>query len=456
MSEFPLSSSSLSRRRLLRHGGLGLAASMLPLGPAWGRLRLPDDSAIEAAERWRSELMQLVSDLVAVRSHSGESASDAQRIVQEWLARSAFRAEVSEDVPSRLSDHPEFMPPSPAGDGPFVNVVGVPEQGRAVPLGIFSHIDTEPVYDGWTTDPYAVSASEGRLYGLGTADDKGGVAAMLVAAAALSEAGDPLPTVMSLHGKGGGSRGSLPVFERFARHGQRFDAVLYTHPAETGRGLVDIKHEVQGALDLTLTVTGWRGAPLELGSPESAPFDTGGDALGAIQGALGHLRATTFAPHLMNVGQLESGDRVGAVPEAATARIRVLFTGDATWRELIADAQEQLADFVASLPVPEGRTYAATLEQQGLATNFGAVPWDSRSCRDLREAIASVTGTAPRSYRNHYAGDIRFPIRLLGAPTFGIGSLGGNFYGPNEWVDADDLVRLTAVIIATCRRWASS
>ena len=63
----------------------------------------------------------------------------------------------------------------------------------------------------------------------------------------------------------------------------------------------------------------------------------------------------------------------------------------------------------------------------------------------LRESITDITGIAPKSYPNHYAGDIRYPIRLLGVPAYGIGSLGGNFYGPNEWVDIDDLVKLTAV-----------
>lgn len=442
----------LSRRVLARHGLL-VAAGLSPLGRSLASAAVPPE-ALALAERHRADLLRLLSDLVSTRSHSGESAAAAQRPVAERLAENGYRVDVREDVPSRLVEHPEYMPPSPAGDGPFVNVVGLPPEGRGVDIGIFAHIDTEPVYEGWQTDPYAVTAADGRLYGLGTSDDKGGVAAMLIAAAVLAEQGDPLPTVMSLHGKGGGSRGSLPTFERFAREGTRFDAVLYAHPAETGRGLVDIKHEVQGALDLTLTVTGWRGEPLEIGSPESAPFDTGGDALRAIQGAIGHLRATTFVGHLVNVGELEAGDRVGAVPESARARIRILFTGSSGWRSLLEDSRAQLATFIDSLPAGSGR-YAATLEQQGLATNAGAVDWDSRHCRQLRASIEQVTGTAPASYRNHYAGDIRFPIRLLGAPAFGVGSLGGNFYGPNEWVDADDLVRLVAVIIATCRGWSA-
>ncbi|NKB87079.1 MAG: M20/M25/M40 family metallo-hydrolase [Acidobacteria bacterium] len=410
-------------------------------------------STLERSEARREELVELLKRLVAVRSQSGESAEEAQAIVTDYLGGLPYSVEPSADVPSRLSDHPEFMPPNPPGDGPFVNVVAVPRMNRPAPFGVFAHIDTEAVYDGWTTDPYAMTRVGKRLYGLGSADDKGGIAAMLVAASILAEQRGPLPTVMSLHGKGGGSRGSLPVFERFARRGTRFDAMLYSHPAETGHGLADVKNVVQGSLDLTLEVTGWRGEPLEMGGPESAPYDTGGDAVRAAWSVIERLRQTAFAGQLVNAGEFRGGDRVGAVPETARARIRVLFEGDATWRELLANAQQDMDRHLADLGGEPG--YSGTLVQDGLATNFGAVRWDSTWARGVRDAIGDVTGTPPNAYPNHYAGDIRYPIRLLDAPAFGIGSLGGNFYGPNEWVDEDDLVRLVAVIVETMHRWAA-
>jgi len=217
-----------SRRTFFAAGGSGLAMT-LALRPAgmWAAWQMtPGTEALELAERRRGELMSLLSELVAVRSHSGEPAERAQSVVTQYLAALPYRVEVTEDVPSRLQAHPEFMPPSPPGDGPFVNVVAHPEDGAGAPFGVFSHIDTEVPGEGWGTDPYQVTRVDGRLHGVGTADDKGGVAAMLVASAALHEMGSPLPTVMSLHGKGGGSRGSLPVFERFARAGTNFGARL--------------------------------------------------------------------------------------------------------------------------------------------------------------------------------------------------------------------------------------
>lgn len=34
-------------------------------------------------------------------------------------------------------------------------------------------------------------------------------------------------------------------------------------------------------------------------------------------------------------------------------------------------------------------------------------------------------------------------------------SLAGGFYGPDEWVDSDDLVRLVAIVMVCADRWAA-
>ena len=99
--------------------------------------------------------------------------------------------------------------------------------------------------------------------------------------------------------------------------------------------------------------------------------------------------------------------------------------------------------------------WQASLNLAGYRTNPGEAEWSLPVSRTLRSAIEEVTGRAPDAYPNHYAGDIRYPIRLLGVPAYGIGSTGGNFYGPNEWVDIDDLVNLVAVLVTTLRGWSA-
>ena len=406
----------VSRRSFVGAAALGAAA--LPLARAQV-LDFSDTGAIAAeqalsmAEDRREELIELLSRLVSIRSQSGEPAAAAQTIVKEFLAGLPYEVEEFADRPSVFAEHVEFTPPDPPGDGPFVNVVGRPAAGPGSQLVLFAHIDSHVVEDGWETDPYQAVADRGRLYGLGTADDKGGVAAMLVAAAALSDEGGPTPMVVSHHGKGGGSRGSLPVFERLKNSGEQIDAVLYVHPAETGRGLDNIKHIVRGALDVELTVDGWQGEQLEIGLPDSALWADGGNALEVCWQAIARLSEGVLQGTDVNVGRLEAGDRTGSVPDRARAQIRILFDGEQTWRDLVDAMRSELDSFAAALPPGRGE-YSASIDLAGPRSNPGAVPWDDPRCQVLRSAIEEVTGRAPSSYPNHYAGDIRFPIRLLG------------------------------------------
>ncbi|MGI9204728.1 MAG: M20 family metallopeptidase [Woeseiaceae bacterium] len=413
---------------------------------------VPSADALRLAERRREELVALLTEMIRVQSLSGESASDAQAVVKTYLGKLPYRIEESADRPSRYQEHAEYMPPNPPGDGPFINVVGWPERPSGKQYAMFSHIDTHSLDAGWVTEPLAPKAIGSRLYGLGTSDDKGGVAAMLVASAALAEAGEALPVVMSLHGKGGGGRGSLPVFERLSQEDHDIGAVLYVHPAETGRGLEDIKNAVQGIVDLKLTVSGWRAPPMEIGSTDSSAWDGGGNALDMCWRALQHLRNSVFADVLFNLGIMEGGDRVGSVADTAEATFRLKFSGSHTWGSLVDAARAALDELDATVSAQDS-PYQFALDTVGYRTNPGAADWNIPVSQVLRNSIEDVTGRAPDAYPNHYAGDIRYPIRLLGVPAYGIGSLGGNFYGPNEWVDIDDLVKLVAVLIQTLSGW---
>lgn len=46
-------------------------------------------------------------------------------------------------------------------------------------VGFLGHTDTVEYIEGWKTDPFEVTAKDGKLYGLGVCDMKGGIAAIL-------------------------------------------------------------------------------------------------------------------------------------------------------------------------------------------------------------------------------------------------------------------------------------
>src|SRR3954453_14371531 len=59
--------------------------------------------------------------------------------------------------------------------------------GNGPGLLLLGHTDVVPVGDGWTTDPFGGEVRDGRIYGRGASDMKGGLAAALTAIAALRD-----------------------------------------------------------------------------------------------------------------------------------------------------------------------------------------------------------------------------------------------------------------------------
>ena len=112
----------------------------------------------------RDAVLSLTRKLVAQRSESGRE-DGAAAVLREYLTAEGF-----DEVRT---------------DG-YGNVVGVLRGSRPGPRLLFDgHLDTVPVRSAaaWTHDPYAGELADGKLYGRGTSDMKGAVAAYAVAAA---------------------------------------------------------------------------------------------------------------------------------------------------------------------------------------------------------------------------------------------------------------------------------
>ena len=73
------------------------------------------------------------------------------------------------------------VPVEPGRDNVTVTLAG----GNGPGLLLLGHTDVVPVGDGWTVDPYGGLVRDGRIYGRGASDMKGGLAAALAALAAL-------------------------------------------------------------------------------------------------------------------------------------------------------------------------------------------------------------------------------------------------------------------------------
>jgi succinyl-diaminopimelate desuccinylase len=127
----------------------------------------------------RDELIALTRDLIRVPSvvRPGDPAATEARVaahVQTWLEGEGFPVEVQHVAPGRP------------------NVVacldGAPG-ARTLLLEGHTDVVTEGDPRAWTYPPFGAELVDGRIYGRGAADMKGGLAAAMVAAAAIKRSG---------------------------------------------------------------------------------------------------------------------------------------------------------------------------------------------------------------------------------------------------------------------------
>lgn len=130
-----------------------------------------------------------------------------------------------------------------AGDSeryPRTNVVARKEGSRPGPCIHFNgHIDVVEVGHGWTVEPFEGLVRDGKVYGRGACDMKGGLAAAVIAVEALLEEHNDLPGALEISGTvdeetgGYGGVGYLAKQGFFSR--PRVDHVIIPEPLNVDR-----------------------------------------------------------------------------------------------------------------------------------------------------------------------------------------------------------------------------
>lgn len=136
----------------------------------------PNDTALrDAIAARRDDLVTLTQDLIRIPTLNppGLNYREICGYLAERLAKSGFRVELvrAEGAPADSAKHPRW------------NIVARhegPQPGECVHFN--SHHDVVEVGHGWTTDPFGGEVRDGRVYGRGACDMKGGLAASIIAA----------------------------------------------------------------------------------------------------------------------------------------------------------------------------------------------------------------------------------------------------------------------------------
>ncbi|ALA19331.1 MULTISPECIES: acetylornithine deacetylase/succinyl-diaminopimelate desuccinylase family protein [unclassified Chelatococcus] len=148
---------------------------------------------LQAVQDRRDELAALTADLIRIPTVNppGENYLDCAEFVGERLRRRGFDIAYvrAEGTPGDSDRYPRW------------NVVARKEGARPGPCVHFnSHIDVVEAGAGWTRDPFGGQIEDGKVYGRGACDMKGGLAASIIAAEAFIDLMPDFPGAIEISG----------------------------------------------------------------------------------------------------------------------------------------------------------------------------------------------------------------------------------------------------------------
>jgi acetylornithine deacetylase len=366
---------------------------------------------------------ELLAGLVAIDSINpdlvpgGAGEANVAAFVAAWLERAGLEVSLEEAAPGRPN-----VVATAAGSGGG-------REGRSLLLN--AHMDVVGV-EGMT-DPFSPRIEAGRLYGRGGFDMKGGLAAIMLAAARVAGAGlrgDVIVTAVC--DEEYASLGSEAIAARVWA-----DAAIVTEP--TG---LDVCVAHKGFLWLEIETEG-------VAAHGSRP-DLGVDAIAAMGGVLTGIeqlaRALSAGPShpLLGTGSIhasliQGGSELSSYPDRCTLSVeRRTIPGET--RELV---ERQVRELAAGAAV---------------RTTFERAPFEVDPGADIVAAVrrhaASVLGREP-AVVGHSAWMDAAVLSAAGIPTVVFGPTGAGAHATEEWVDIASVAACAEVIEAVAREFCA-
>jgi acetylornithine deacetylase len=310
-------------------------------------------------------------------------------------------------------------------------------------LLLLGHTDVVPVGDGWTVDPYSGLLHDGRLYGRGASDMKGGLAAALVAMAALRDI--PLAGPVELAALIDEEETGKGIRAYISENDRRYIGCITAEPT-------DLQTIIAARGDSYLHVS-VHGRASHAGNPDGGANAIYGAA--AVVAEIEHLHQELAAtPHPLlgpatwSVGQINGGTGGSIVPaDCVLVADRRLLPGESP-AEVLADLGRRVA--------------ALRLEDRGLTVEL-AMPMEMPAFETAEDApLVQITETARRDAGGEpmplagwtAACDGGYIARDLGVPVvvLGPGSVTTQAHRADESVAVAELVTAARAYALTALR----
>jgi acetylornithine deacetylase/succinyl-diaminopimelate desuccinylase-like protein len=363
-------------------------------------------------------LQQTTLELVRIRSYTGDTREVAAAYARH-LEQIGLEVEVLWDFPN---DPCVVARLRGAGIGPTLEFNG--------------HLDTVPV------DHAAPYVKDGRIYGRGSADMKGGLAAMAEAARVIAESGVRLKGDLLLvaHGLHEAPDGHGEDLLDLVRRGIKGDAVIITELASDTLPVVGLG---QAAFDFAITRPGE--SSHELLTPPGAPHPILAavrlvNLMQARHNELAHIKIPYVGAESFFVGILQGGDFFNRWTNAC----RLVGTRRYGPENSYANVKEELLTMAAQVEEETG----ARVELNLIPVRDGfRVAEDEPLVVALRRAYLEVTGRELPLVGSRMVGDAAIFIKEGKTPALYHGPGGQGAHADLESVAVADLARAARVYV---------
>ena len=310
--------------------------------------------------------------------------------------------------------------------------------GTASPcLAFAGHTDVVPAGDvaRWRHDPFGAEIAEGRVWGRGAADMKGGVAAALGASldfAASGACAGSIALLLTGDEEGPAVDGTIRLVELLRARGERIDHCVLGEPTSVATLGDTIKNGRRGSLTGRLKLIGKQG---HVAYPHLAdnPIRALPRALDAL--LIPGLDAGTpdFQPTHLEVASVDVGNPASnVIPGEVRAVFNIRFNDLWTPETLAAEIRRRLDATGAVYELAFDPCNAvAFLTPRGAFTDL------------VVGAVADVTGRTPELSTGGGTSDARFIKDIC--PVVELGLKSGNMHGVDEYADLDDLAALARI-----------
>lgn len=327
-------------------------------------------------------LIELLRNLIQIESHREVPGQEAKiaNFISNWLENSNIKVKVREVINGRS------------------NVIGIIKgTGDGYSLMLNGHVDTVPIYR-WDSNigPFSGEVRDGKIFGRGSSDMKGGLAAAMMAIETIQKSnvklkGDLVLTAVI------GEEGSCSIgTQEIVRNGPRTDMAIVCEATN-----MNISIAQKGSCRIIITT---QGKSAHTGTPEK-----GINAIMKMVDVIETLKRKLFAPledrkhpllgtPKLTIAVIEGGERHDVVPDRCQVQMSYRYLPGDTPEEMIEQISEILGglksqDTDLKFEVNEPIRYLPWKYEKAV---FKSLPMeiseDHKIVQVLENSIKSVTG----------------------------------------------------------------